>query len=99
MLQLQLKSLNKESLTFFNKFIIDSLSKLNLQFTYLSMPKKSKVLTLLKSPHVHKSSREQFEITKHKTIINIKTGYSSNLVNFLILNKPKTVKIIIRRIV
>ena len=34
-------------------------------------PTKIQKLTVLKSPHVHKKSREQFEIRTHKTQITI----------------------------
>lgn len=35
------------------------------------LPNKRKVYTVLRSPHVDKKSREQFELTAHKRIVDI----------------------------
>jgi len=35
------------------------------------LPNKQKVFTVLRSPHVDKKSREQFEITTHKRVLDI----------------------------
>ncbi len=34
------------------------------------MPSKAKLFTVLRSPHVHKKARDQFEIVLHKRIID-----------------------------
>jgi len=35
------------------------------------MPNRRKCFTVLRSPHVNKKSREQFELTTHKRIVDI----------------------------
>lgn len=35
------------------------------------LPNKKRVFTVLRSPHVDKKSREQFELTTHKRILDI----------------------------
>ena len=35
------------------------------------LPNKQKIFTALRSPHVDKKSREQFEITTHKRVLDI----------------------------
>lgn len=35
------------------------------------LPNKKKCFTVLRSPHVNKESREQFELTTHKRIVDI----------------------------
>ncbi len=35
------------------------------------LPNKNRVFTVLRSPHVDKKSREQFELTTHKRILDI----------------------------
>lgn len=35
------------------------------------LPKKRQVFTVLRSPHIDKKSREQFELTTHKRIVDI----------------------------
>jgi ribosomal protein S10 len=50
-----------------------------IKFNYIflwntsKLPTKFHKFTILRSPHIDKRSREQFEITTHKSIIN---GYS-----------------------
>lgn len=39
--------------------------------------KKQKIITLLKSPHVHKKAREQFELKKFSFIIILKPMFLS----------------------
>lgn len=97
--QLKLKSVNKSSLILYKLFLKNIFKKLNITFNSINFPKTKKRFTLLKSPHVHKSSREQFEIITHSTIINILSAINTNNLNLLLLNKPKTVKITLRKIV
>jgi small subunit ribosomal protein S10 len=35
------------------------------------LPNKKRCFTVLRSPHIDKKSREQFELTKHKRILDI----------------------------
>ncbi|MFC1854516.1 30S ribosomal protein S10 [Candidatus Dependentiae bacterium] len=35
------------------------------------MPNKRRIFTVLRSPHVNKKSREQFQITTHKRVLDI----------------------------
>lgn len=35
------------------------------------LPNKQKCFTVIRGPHVHKESREQFEITTHRRILDI----------------------------
>lgn len=35
------------------------------------LPSRKKIITVLRSPHIDKKSREQFEITAHKRILDI----------------------------
>lgn len=37
----------------------------------IPLPTKRKVFTVLRSPHVNKTSREQFELCSHKRLIDI----------------------------
>ena len=62
----------------------------------IPLPTDKEVVTILRSPHKHKDSREQFEIRTHKRIIDI---YSSNSKSFDILKTldlPAGVDIIIK---
>lgn len=90
-LHLKLKSVNKESLILYKTFLINILEKQNIKFNLIFLPKKKKKITLLKSPHVYKKAREQFEIIKYSLLLNIKSYINSKLFNILITNKPSTI--------
>ena len=47
-----------------------------------SFPKKKKKFTVLKSPHVHKKARDQFELETHTKILKIE-GTSQNIKEFI----------------
>nr|QSV12711.1 ribosomal protein S10 [Phaeophyceae sp.] len=49
----------------------------------ISLPTKKKSYCVLKSPHVNKDSREQFELRKYKKVIDITTN-SSEVIKTLI---------------
>jgi len=98
MVQIKLKSLSKESLGVYNLFIKKILNTLNISFKCINLPNKKKILTLLKSPHVNKSAREQFQIKSYSTSIIITSQISLERLKIIILNKPKTVKINIKKI-
>jgi ribosomal protein S10 len=65
--------------------------KIKAKFVY-NLPVSKKRITLLKSPHVYKTSMEQFEFKKYKLIFGFK-NIKENIINFLIKNKPKNIKI------
>ena len=98
MIQIKLKSLNKESLILYKAFINQIFKNLNISFNFINLPNKKKILTLLKSPHVNKSAREQFQIKSYKLLILIKSNIDFERLKMIILNKPKTVKINITKI-
>lgn len=97
---LKLKSINKKILHFYINFLKNIYIKLNIKFNIVMLPIKTKRITLLRSPHVFKKSREQFQITSYTSLICIKNfNFSTQLLKFLYLNKPNLIKITIRKIV
>ncbi len=95
-----LKSTNKNILKIYLTFIKNIFIKLNKQVQVSYLPINIKRLTLLKSPHVYKKAREQFEIKTYKILIKIYNYKISKMfLNFFILNKPNNIKIILRKIV
>lgn len=99
-IKIKLCSVSKESLELYKIFFI---SHLNKKFSFISvidLPKKTKNLTLLKSPHVNKRFKESFEYIEHRTLISIKCDCSNDDINNLflfypnlIINKPKSVSL------
>lgn len=83
-------------------FIKKILNKFQIKYKLINLPKKKKRITLLKSPHVNKKALEHFNIFTFKTslylnILNI--NEKLKILNFLILNKPKFIKINFRKII
>jgi ribosomal protein S10 len=91
--QLRIKSLNQESSILYKEFLILMLNKIRVPFKVIDLPTKKKRVTLLKSPHVNKSAREQFEIRYYNTIFHIVDLAGFDFLKTILKNKPKTVSI------
>jgi small subunit ribosomal protein S10 len=88
-----IKTIDKTSISLFKNFIKKMLDKTNILYKTFDLPKKKKRVTLLKSPHVNKSAREQFEIKYYKSFFQFSNNLNPEFLKFLFLNKPKTVRI------
>lgn len=98
--ELKLISTDKDILNTYSKFLQKIFCKLNIKFKILFLPKQTKRITVLKSPHVYKKAREQFQINSFKKKIFFKNFFLSAIfIKFLYINKPSQVKITLRRIV
>ena len=91
-IQLNIKTLNLNSFNIYRHFLEKSFKLLNFEYTFFVLPKKRKRITLLRSPHVNKTSREQFEIHYYKGIFQIKNLKGNNVLNWLLCNKPSTIQ-------
>ena len=49
----------------------------------IPLPTKKEVITILRSPHKDKDSREQFEMRTHKRVIDILSAYDELIENYL----------------
>ena len=97
--QISLKALIPNYVLYTN-YIKKILEKAKIQYKFFNLPIKNKKITLLKSPHVNKKAREQFEIKKYKSLIQIKEAkMDENLFKLILLNKPKYIKLNLRRII
>jgi ribosomal protein S10 len=96
MMQIIIKSFNKESLILYKKFIEKALKKINQKYVIINRPIEIKKITLLKSPHVNKSSMEQFVTKKYCYNLYIKNVIFNKNLNFLLLNKSKTIEFIFK---
>jgi len=55
-------------------------------------PTKKTLITLLKSPHVYKKSKEQYQLKNYRVVLLSPAWvYNQNLFKFFLLNKPKSV--------
>ena len=91
--KIKIKSLHKESIKLYINFLDTILKKIRVQFSIINLPKKKNRIPLLKSPHVNKSAREQFEIRYYSTLLKIKSDIDHKTLELLLINKPKSVSI------
>jgi ribosomal protein S10 len=96
--QIQIHSINKSVLNVYAFFLLNIFKKLSIKHSISNLPTNKKRITVLKSPHVHKSSREQFEIKTYKLVISVFSKIQMSLLKFLIINKPKSLKLKIKKI-
>jgi small subunit ribosomal protein S10 len=63
----------------------------------IPLPTHKKIFTVLRSPHVNKKSREQFQLSSYKTITWISTSSSSKTIDALMkLELPSGVEVEIK---
>ncbi len=62
----------------------------------IPLPTDREVVTILRSPHKHKDSREQFEIRTHKRIIDIYSPNAKSVETLMKLDLPAGVDINIK---
>jgi len=62
----------------------------------IPLPTKKEIFTVLRSPHVHKTSREQFEMRTHKRLIDILDPTSKTVDALMRLDLPAGVNIEIK---
>jgi len=96
--QIFLVSVDKVSLKVFTRYLKIMTYKLSLKtFSIQGLPKSSRKITLLKSPHVDKRAREQFEIIYYKILISIRLKkHFKKFMELISNNKPKNLKFSIK---
>ena len=62
----------------------------------IPLPTKKEVVTILRSPHKHKDSREQFEMRTHKRVIDILYPTQKTVDSLMKLDLPAGVEIEIK---
>lgn len=87
----EIKSLNKETLFHYKNFLVKIFSINNIKTSCFFLPKNVKKITLLKSTHVYKKARDQFELRQYKLVL-ITHLTDFKLLKYLMLNKPKLIK-------
>lgn len=74
-LLLRFQTFDKEKAKTFRK-VLNNLAKVkNLQVSSISLPIEKKKFTLLKSPHVNKKAKEQYEIRFYNGLILLKGNF------------------------
>ena len=88
-------STNKKSIYSYKDFLKHTFSKHFVDFYIFVLPVKKKKIILLKSPHVYKKAKENFELKLFRFIFKT-VSLQKFLIKDLILNKPKNIKCILK---
>lgn len=71
-IRLTLKSYDHQLLDKAVKLIVSTVKRTGSQIMGpVPLPNKQRIITVLRSPHIDKKSREQFELTTHRRILDI----------------------------
>lgn len=62
----------------------------------IPLPTKKKIYTVLRSPHVNKKSREQFEQREHKRLIDIHASNPKTIDSLMKLEIPSGIQVNIK---
>jgi len=89
--KIKLKAINKKILTNYEIALKSLLTKEEITFSLFNLPNTRKRITILKSPHIYKKAREQFEITSYKTVIVIKSIKREVILKQILINKPRSI--------
>lgn len=92
-MRLVIKSNFKRLLEVYVVYLTKLFQLLNLDYKLIGLPIKRKVFTLLKSPHVNKKAKEQFELKTYKKLISIKEFIPAKTIKEFIKNKPPVVQV------
>jgi len=63
----------------------------------IPLPTKKEIFTILRSPHVNKKSREQFERRTHKRLIEIVDPNSQTIEALMHIDLPSGVDIVLKK--
>ena len=96
-LRIKLKAYDHKLLDESAKAIVDTLTRDGASFSGpIPLPPEKEIITILRSPHVNKDSREQFEQRTHKRIIDVYTPSSKTMDDMTTLDMPAGVSIEIK---
>lgn len=90
---LTLISTNNKILNLYKAFLKKQLNRASVKHSFTYIPKRRRIFALLKSPHVFKKSFENFDFFKYRILCTIEKGVGKPFFFFLILNKPKVVRV------
>lgn len=96
-IRIRLKAYDHNSLDQSAKKIVETARRTGAQVSGpIPLPTKKNVYTVLRSPHVNKDSREQFEMRTHKRLIDISDPTPKTVDSLMRLDLPAGVDIEIK---
>ena len=97
MIRIRLKAYDHQLIDSSAAKIVDTAKRNGAQVSGpIPLPTKKEVVTILRSPHVNKDSREQFEMRTHKRLIDILEPTPNTVDSLMRLDLPAGVDIEIK---
>lgn len=97
-LKIRLKSYDHRLLDLSAKKIVDSVKKTGSKVNGpIPLPTEKEIFTILRSPHVNKDSREQFERRTHKRLIEIVDPNPQTIDALMHIDLPSGVDIVLKK--
>ncbi len=98
-IRIRLKAYDARLLDLSAKAIVDTAKRSDALISGpVPLPTETKRYTVLRSPHVNKDSREQFEIKIHKRLIDIIEPTKEAVENLMKMNLPSSIDVEIKSI-
>jgi ribosomal protein S10 len=91
--KLTIISASNRILNLYKEFLKRQLNRASVKHSFAYLPKRQRVFALFRSPHVFKRSLENFDFFRYRISCSIEKSISKPLFFFLILNKPKAIRI------
>jgi len=96
-IRIRLKSYDHRLLDQSAKRIVDTAKKTGAKVSGpIPLPTEKEIFTILRSPHVNKDSREQFERRTHKRLIDIVNPTPKTIDSLMHLDLPSGVDIVLK---
>ena len=96
-IRIRLKGFDHEIVDQSSKLIVDTALQTGAKVSGpIPLPTERNLYTVIRSPHVNKDSREQFEMRTHKRLIDIVEPTPSTVDSLMRLNLPSSVDIEIK---
>jgi len=97
-IKIRLKSYDHRLLDASAKKIVDTVKRTNSKVNGpIPLPTEKEIFTILRSPHVNKTSREQFERRTHKRLIEIVDPTPQTIQSLMNIDLPSGVDIALKR--
>jgi len=98
MIRIRLKAYDHQLIDSSAAKIVDTAKRNGAQVSGpIPLPTKKEIVTILRSPHVNKDSREQFERRTHKRLIDILNPNQKTIEALMSLDLPAGVEIKIKQ--
>jgi small subunit ribosomal protein S10 len=96
-IRIRLKSYDHRLLDQSSKRIVETAKKTGAKVSGpIPLPTEKEIFTILRSPHVNKDSREQFERRTHKRLIDIVNPTPKTIDSLMHLDLPSGVDIVLK---